>query len=59
LYYYFHSTHRCVTCKAVGRVSRELVEDKYGGNNNVEFIRIRDEIKRDFTEFYRNLNKLK
>ncbi|OQX77118.1 MAG: hypothetical protein B6D61_07715 [Bacteroidetes bacterium 4484_249] len=38
--YYFHGTHRCATCKAVGRVSRELVESKYGDNEKVEFIEI-------------------
>jgi len=38
--YYFHGTRRCVTCKAVGQVSRELVENKYGDNDKVEFIEI-------------------
>lgn len=38
--YYFHGTRRCVTCKAVGQVSQELVEDKYGDNDKVEFIEI-------------------
>lgn len=38
--YYFHGTRRCETCKAVGKVSKELVEDKYGDNKNVNFIEI-------------------
>lgn len=38
--YYFHGTRRCETCKAVGKVSQELVEDKYGNNENVSFIEI-------------------
>ena len=33
--YYFHGTRRCETCKAVGKVSKELVEYKYGDNENV------------------------
>lgn len=38
--YYFHGTRRCETCKAVGKVSQELVEDKYGDKENVSFIEI-------------------
>lgn len=38
--YYFHGTRRCVTCKAVGKVSEELVESNYGDNKNVEFIEV-------------------
>ncbi len=38
--YYFHGTRRCATCKAVGQVSQELVENKYGDNDKVEFIEI-------------------
>lgn len=36
--YYFHATRRCVTCKAVGSVSQELIENKY--KENVKFIEI-------------------
>ncbi len=38
--YYFHGTHRCATCRAVGKVAIELVTDKYENNPNVEFIEI-------------------
>lgn len=38
--YYFHGTRRCETCKAVGNVSKGVVEDKYGDNENVRFIEI-------------------
>ena len=38
--YYFHGTRRCETCKAVGNVSKGVVEDKYGDNENVSFIEI-------------------
>ena len=38
--YYFHGTRKCVTCKAIGQVSKELVENKYGDNKKVEFIEI-------------------
>jgi len=38
--YYFHGTRRCATCKAVGQVSKELVESKYGDNDKVEFVEI-------------------
>jgi hypothetical protein len=36
--YYFHGTRRCVTCKAVGSVSQELIERKY--KDQVKFIEI-------------------
>ncbi len=38
--YYFHGDRRCVTCKAVGSVSQELVESKYKDNPKVKFIEI-------------------
>ncbi len=38
--YYFHGTRRCATCKAVGQVSEELIEGKYGDNEKVEFVEI-------------------
>lgn len=38
--YYFHGTRSCVTCKAVGQVSKELVETRYGDNEKVEFIEV-------------------
>lgn len=38
--YYFHGDRRCETCKAVGKVSKELVASQYGDNKNVEFIEI-------------------
>lgn len=38
--YYFHGDHRCETCKAVGKVSKDLVDNQYGDNENVEFIEI-------------------
>ena len=38
--YYFHGTRRCETCKAVGKVSKDLVDKKYGSNENVSFIEI-------------------
>ncbi len=28
--YYFHSTHRCVTCQAVEKVTRESLNELYG-----------------------------
>jgi hypothetical protein len=33
--YYFHYTHRCVTCMSVENVSKKTVKDLYG--NNVSF----------------------
>jgi hypothetical protein len=36
--YYFHATRRCVTCKALGTVSQELIENKY--KDKVKFIEI-------------------
>jgi len=33
--YYFHYTHRCVTCMSVENVSKKAVNDLYG--NNVSF----------------------
>ena len=36
--YYFHGDRRCVTCKAVGSVSQELVENKY--KEKVNFLEI-------------------
>ena len=33
--YYFHYTHRCVTCMSVENVSKKAVSDLYG--NNVSF----------------------
>jgi len=38
--YYFHGTRRCVTCKAVGQVSEELIKSKYADNEKVEFVEI-------------------
>ena len=35
--YYFHGDRRCVTCKAVGRVSKKTFEDHFKDNPNVEF----------------------
>lgn len=38
--YYFHGTRRCETCKAVGKVSSELVKNEYGDNKDVCFIEV-------------------
>lgn len=38
--YYFHGHRRCATCKAVGRVSKDVVESNYADNNNVIFLDI-------------------
>ena len=38
--YYFHGDRRCETCKAVGKVSQDLVDSQYGDNKNVEFIEV-------------------
>jgi len=38
--YYFHGDRRCETCKAVGKVSKDLIDTKYGDNKNVEFIEV-------------------
>ncbi len=38
--YYFHGDRRCATCKAVGSVSKETVEDIFGDNPNVLFMDI-------------------
>lgn len=38
--YYFHGDRRCETCKAVGAVSKSLIENKYGENTKVKFIDI-------------------
>ena len=35
--YYFHGDRRCTTCKAVGNVSKETVEDVFADNPNVIF----------------------
>jgi len=35
--YYFHGDRRCATCKAVGSVSKETVEDVFGDNSKVLF----------------------
>ena len=36
--YYFHGDRRCATCKAVGSVSKETVEDVFGDNSKVLFV---------------------
>lgn len=38
--YYFHGTRRCETCKAVGKVSSELIENEYSDNKDVCFIEV-------------------
>lgn len=38
--YYFHGDRRCETCKAVGSVSKSLIEKKYGENTQVKFVDI-------------------
>lgn len=38
--YYFHGDRRCETCKAVGSVSKSLIENKYGENAKVRFVEI-------------------
>ena len=38
--YYFHGTRRCATCKAVGNVTKDLIENKFAENQNVKFIEI-------------------
>jgi len=38
--YYFHGAHRCPTCVAVGKITRDLIAEKYPDNKHVEFIRI-------------------
>jgi hypothetical protein len=38
--YYFHGDRRCETCKAVGKVSKDLVDSQYGDNKNVEFVEV-------------------
>jgi hypothetical protein len=35
--YYFHGDRRCTTCKAVGSVSQETVEDIFADNSMVVF----------------------
>lgn len=35
--YYFHGDRRCTTCKAVGSVSQETVEDVFADNSMVVF----------------------
>lgn len=35
--YYFHGERRCVTCKAVGKVSKETIAENFGNNPNVIF----------------------
>ena len=35
--YYFHGDRRCTTCKAVGSVSKETVEENFADNPNVVF----------------------
>ena len=38
--YYFHGDRRCTTCKAVGKVSKETVEEVFKGNASVVFMDI-------------------
>ncbi|HSG67761.1 MAG TPA: nitrophenyl compound nitroreductase subunit ArsF family protein [Bacteroidales bacterium] len=38
--YYFHGERRCVTCKAVGKVSKETIESSFADNPNVKFLDI-------------------
>lgn len=41
--YYFHSTRRCETCKAVEKVSKESVEDLYGNKVSFEAYNLDDD----------------
>ena len=43
--YYFHATARCVTCKAVEKVTQETLKDSYG--DKVSFISIDREKEKD------------
>lgn len=38
--YYFHGKQRCLTCIAVGDVTRKTIAENYAGNENVKFIEI-------------------
>src|SRR5210317_1807909 len=35
--YYFHGDRRCTTCKAVGSVSKETIEENFSDNTRVIF----------------------
>jgi hypothetical protein len=50
--YYFHGDRRCATCKAVGSVSKETIEDVFGDNSKVLFkdINIDDPENKEFKE---------
>ncbi|MCL3782437.1 thioredoxin [Prolixibacteraceae bacterium JC049] len=36
--FYFHGDRRCATCKAVGKVAKNTVEEKFANNSKVEFL---------------------
>lgn len=38
--YYFHGDRRCTTCKAVGKVSKETIDEAFQGNASVIFMDI-------------------
>lgn len=50
--YYFHATHRCATCQAVEKVSKEYIEENYAGKVNFVSLNREEEQNKDLVEKY-------
>lgn len=48
--YYFHSSTRCVTCKAVEAEAKKNLDELYGGKVNFRAINIEDESSKPIVE---------
>lgn len=50
--YYFHATHRCATCQAVEKVSKEYIEENYSEKVNFISLNREEEQNKDLVEKY-------
>jgi hypothetical protein len=51
--YYFHATRRCATCEAVESVSKEAIQEYYGGKVTFESFNREDEKNEDILAKYK------